>query len=145
MTAVFWPNARPINRIPDMVAAPAVYEVSIGANATAKFSFATLTRQIIIVAAGTVLWGLTEDGVDTGAGTGENRFPIGPDYPPFNVFVQTRNFYIRNETGGSIVVNVLVVQSDLPVPPGFGDICEDNGFDGGDSSEAVTNPFPVAP
>lgn len=142
MTAVFWPNERPVNRIPEMVAAPAVYEVSIAANVTVKFSFAALTRQIVITAADTVLWGLTEDGVDTGSGTGANRFPIGPDYPPFNLFMQVRNFYIRNETAGAVVVNVLVIQSNLQVPPAFGDICDDNGFDGGDTSTAVENPAP---
>lgn len=137
MPASFWPSKREglQNRQPDFVAAPAVYKVTIADGEVAQFSFNAFTRQIAIVADGDVLFGLTKTGV-----AADNSFPIGPTYPPFNVFMQVRNFYVANESGGSRVVNVLVVQGDVAVSSQFGDMDSDHGFDGGDSSDAVTNP-----
>lgn len=127
-----WKEARGLNNNTTLVAVPAAYKFTLTTGQVARLTFGNFTRSLQVSSdKDTVVVGLTAAGVAAG-----NNYPVGPS--GFGETMQTAVVYLKNTGGASAVVSVLAVLSDVAVPAGFGEIKSANGFDGGDTSTALT-------
>lgn len=129
-----WKEARGVNKNTLLLAVPAMYRFALDAGEVAKLEWPVFTRSLQVSTDGDdVRVGLTAAGV-----ADANSFPVGAG--GFAETMQTATVYIKNAGAESVTVSVVAVLSDIPVVDGFGELSSANGFDGGDSSAAVTVP-----
>jgi len=123
------------------VAPPSVYgPIGMTAGEKLRLRPGVMTRSVQVAVALTdpddldlidVRLGFTSAGVD-----GDNNFPVG--FNGFAEVFQTSELWIKC-VGTGVKVSVLAVLSDVEIAaPGTGAIAAANGFDGGDSSTAIT-------
>jgi hypothetical protein len=136
---VTWKTENVKNRNTLFLAPPAIYgPIALGTGDKLKLDFAGLmTRSAQVSAALSsgdsfdVRIGLTEAGVD-----GTNSFPVG--LSGFAETFQASQIWIKN-VGGPVTVSAAIVLSDVAVEGENGGVIDSaNGFDGGDTSDAVT-------
>lgn len=135
MPTTNWKAARRQNGETDILAVPAIYRFTVNTTGK-KLEFANFTRSFQIQAIdGDVLVAFNRTALD--AASSPNALTVGQGDPPTYEVAQTPAIYVKAVTG-SVVVQILVVLSDMVVPADWGELTAENGFDGNGTSTAVT-------
>lgn len=110
---------------------PAAYEFTIATDTVKRVLLGNFPFAFTVLADRDVYVGYTNEGV-----TAANRFRVVAETRERRE-VTTPALYIANYSGDTATVNVDFELSQVAVPDGWGEISQDNGFDGGDVSNAV--------
>ena len=131
MPATNWKRYRRQNKIPALIAVPAIFKYTLADQKFVHFVLGNFTRSIQIFCDGDLQFGLTQEGLyaDT------NSVSISPT-KPFNESFQLAEFWLLNISGGARVIEVILTLSDIEAVD-FGEIAIVNGFDGGDTQNSI--------
>lgn len=126
--AVNWKEARDLNRVTYLVAAPGIHVFSVDTDGT-KVVFQNFTRSIKIQPTdGDVFVAIAAAGLD--AATNKWSLESGDK---LEEVMEVPSICIAAQTG-TVSVQLLVVLGNTAVPSGFGEMAQANGFDGCDAT-----------